>query len=223
MRNPFSKKSKQQDDSLTVPTETISYASDASSVEDIDASKSYSLLGSGDVRSFRVEYSAYFNAHTTIHVTDQQSGQEAYTVTTKYRKPQVRVTQGARELATANFHNFKNQIDITLADGQMLILEPSGLGRSFAYASQATGRERLTWKPRKKIDDLNMVLLNAQGVAIARYKPIYKSKKRGGMLEMTSSCFAGQAITEEVMVVFLCVSHRKEAMRIAAASASAGY
>ena len=170
-------------------------------------------------RSLRIWYDAHWNKHATIHLTDSEHQKELYTISTRYRKPQITIRTGFDDLvvATANFHNFSNRIDLTV-QGRAITLEPHGLGRSYSYTSPAFNNTRMVWKPHKVIDDLNMVLLDGKGIAIARYKPEYKGTKTGGTLEMLSECLSSDAVAEEVVVVALAVVHYKETQRTAAAA-----
>lgn len=173
-------------------------------------------------RTLRVEYDAYYNAHTTVHVYDTvDKSSEAYRIDTKYRKPQMTIRSGIDDVvATANFHTLKGRIDMTHR-GQPLTLDAHGfLGVQYSYTSAAFNGERMNWRPRKKLDDLNMVLLNEKGIAIARYKPDYRGRRRGGTLEMLSECLSSEAAAEEVVVAALAVMHYKEAQRMSAATSA---
>ncbi|KAJ9613490.1 hypothetical protein H2200_003432 [Cladophialophora chaetospira] len=173
-------------------------------------------------RTLHVQYDAYWNLHTTIHINDTNQNQELYTITARNRKPQMRIKSHATntEVATANFHALKTRIDMTLHD-QSLSLESGGWQTRYSYTSLALNGEKMTWRPRKKLDDLNMVLLDGKGLAIARYKPDYKGKKRGGALELLPECWKTEELWEEVVVIALVVMHYKESQRIIAAAAAA--
>ena len=170
-------------------------------------------------RTLQVEYDTYWNQHTTIRVTDSISAQELYTIEARHRKPQMRILSCASntELATVAFHALTTRIDMTL-NGQPLVLESGGWNTRYSYNSLASSGEPMTWRPRKKLDDLNMVLLNGQGLAIARFKPDYKGSKRGGSLELLAECWKTDHIWEEVVVVALVVIHYKESQRIVSAT-----
>ncbi|OAP57442.1 hypothetical protein AYL99_08180 [Fonsecaea erecta] len=173
-------------------------------------------------RIVHVQYQDYWNQHTTIRLLDTDQTTVMYTVEARYRKPQMTIRSNASnaEVATVDFHVLTTRIDMRL-HGQPLSLDSSGLLKThYSYASQELHGEKMTWRPRKKIDDLNMVLLDGQGLAMARYKPNYKGLKRGGTLELLSPCWRSDAVLEEVIVMFLAVMHYKECLRMNAAIAS---
>ncbi|KIW98104.1 uncharacterized protein Z519_01688 [Cladophialophora bantiana CBS 173.52] len=179
-------------------------------------------LGS-ESRTLHVQYQDYWNHHTTIRVLDTDPTTVIYTVDARYRKPQMTIRSNSNdgEVATVDFHCLTTRIDMRL-HGRTLSLESSGFMKTqYSYASPELGGEKMTWTPRKKLDDLNMVLLNGQGLAIARYKPNYKGPKRGGSMEMLAPCLTSGAMMEEVIVMCLAVSHYKESQRIAAAITAA--
>lgn len=175
---------------------------------------------STEIRTLNVQYDTYWNLHTTIHLRDSDQGNELYTVEARNRKPQMKIHSHANntEMATAIFHNLKTRIDMNLR-GQEFSLQSGGWQTRYSYTSPLTG-ENMTWRPRKRLDDLNMVLLNGSGLAIARYVPRYKGSKRGGTLELLPECWKSEQMWEEVIAIFLAVSHYKESQRIIAAAAA---
>ncbi|OCT44872.1 hypothetical protein CLCR_06264 [Cladophialophora carrionii] len=178
----------------------------------------------GDTRKLQVQYDGYWDLHTTIRVTTADNldvPTELYTVDARHRKPQMRIRSPARnvEVATVVFHFTKTRIDVTL-HGRQFSLESGRMNTRYSYTSGPTGGEKLTWQPRKKLDPLNMVLLNGRGGAIARFKPEYWGSKRGGVLELLPECWTTDAMMEEVLVVALAVIHWRETQRISAANSS---
>ncbi|KIY01347.1 uncharacterized protein Z520_02899 [Fonsecaea multimorphosa CBS 102226] len=173
---------------------------------------------SSESRTLYVQYQDYWNQHTTIRLLDTDQTTVLYTVEARYRKPQMTIRSNVSdaEVATVDFHALTTRIDVKL-HGQPLTLESSRFNTQYSYASPALCGEKMSWKPRKKIDDLNMVLLDGQGLAIARYKPNYKGSKRGGSMEMLAPCWSSEAVMEEVIVMFLAVSHYKESQRMTSA------
>ncbi|EXJ55642.1 hypothetical protein A1O7_08571 [Cladophialophora yegresii CBS 114405] len=177
-----------------------------------------------DARKLHVQYDDYWNLHTTIHVTTANNTNpnvptELYTIDARHRKPQMRIRSPAQniEVATVVFHMLKTRIDVTLR-GRQFSLESARLNMQYSYTSRAMGGEKLTWRPRKKLDPLNMVLLNGRGVAIARFKPEYWGSKRGGLLELLPECWTTDDTMEEVLVVALAVVHWRETQRITSAN-----
>ncbi|KAH0842964.1 hypothetical protein AYO21_03321 [Fonsecaea monophora] len=206
MKNPF--KRHQEQDGL---------GSDLAPDEDVNDQSFQSQPGS-ESRTMYVEYADYWNQHTTISVLDTDKTTTMYTVDARYRKPQMRIHSNTTnaEVATVDFHSLTTRMDLKFR-GQPLTLESSGfMATQHWWASPELGGEKMTWKPRSKIDDLNIVLLDGQGIAIARYKPNYKSMKRGGSLEMLAPCWRSEALMEEVIVMLLAVVHYKESQRMSA-------
>ena len=176
-----------------------------------------------DTRKFLVEYSACWKLKTTIRVLDSDNVTELYTMTGKSRKPQLTIhsNEANTDIATASFHWWKTRIEMNYR-GQELTLESGGfLGVRYSYSSPTLNGEKLTWRPRKKLDDLNMMLVNGQGMAIARFIPKYMSLKHGGALEMMPECLNNPQLVEEVVVMALAVIHYKQTQRLMAANASA--
>jgi hypothetical protein len=184
----------------------------------------------GDIRTLHVTYDNYWSLHTTIHVTTTSTGTtaipptELYTIEARHRKPQMRIyshshSPGNTEIATVDYHALKTRIDVTLR-GRQITLDSAAwnLNRQYSYTSAALGGEKMTWRPRRKLDDLKLVLLNGRGVAIARFKPEYWGKKRGGVLELMPDCWATDALMEEVLVVALAVVNYKERQRVMSSS-----
>jgi hypothetical protein len=171
-----------------------------------------------DSRTVYVEYHHYWNLHNDIRVMDSDKSTDLYTIAARYRKPQMTVHSARTnsDIATVVFHNLKTRIEMTY-HGQEMVLNSGGfLGVKYSYDSPTLNGEKMMWQPRKKLDDLNMVLLNGQGIAIARYKPNYKSCKRGGALEMLAECVKNEQLMEEVIVMAMAVIHYKETQRIMA-------
>ncbi|KIW64174.1 hypothetical protein PV04_09127 [Phialophora macrospora] len=188
-------------------------------------------LPPGEMRTLHVTYDNYWSLHTTIHVTTASTGNtstgtsptELYTIEARNRKPQMRIhAPGAppdTEIATVDYHALKTRIEVTLR-GRQFTLDSASWNRQYSYASAALGGEKMTWRPRSKIDDLKLVLLNARGVAIARFRPEYWGRKRGGVLELMPECWATDALMEEVLVMALAVINYKERQRLMACMSS---
>jgi hypothetical protein len=191
----------------------------------------------GDIRTLHVTYDNYWSLHTTIHVTSASTSttaitppMELYTIEARNRKPQMRIYSnshshshspgnGTTEIATVDYHALKTRIDVTLRGRQITLDSPAwNLNRQYTYTSAALGGETMTWRPRRKLDDLKLVLLNGRGVAIARFQPEYWGKKRGGVLELMPDCWATDALMEEVLVVALAVVNKKERQRVMSSS-----
>ncbi|KIV91389.1 hypothetical protein PV10_05933 [Exophiala mesophila] len=173
-----------------------------------------------DSRCLRVQYDDYWSHHTTIRVLASDQDVEKYTVDARLRKPQMTIwsSSSGAEIATAILHSFKGRIDITI-NGQELTIESNGfLGGQHSYNSLTLHGEKLNWRPRKKLDDLNMVLLNNTGMAIARFKPDYRGNIRGGTLEMLNQFITTDRAAEETVIAALAVIRYKESQRMSAGS-----
>lgn len=72
----------------------------------------------------------------------------------------------------------------------------------------------MTWKVRRKLDELDLVLEDDTGIAIARHKCDYRSKQRGGTLELLTACLPSDEVMEETVLVALAITHYKQATRI---------
>lgn len=171
-------------------------------------------------RSLRIQYDDYWSLDTTIRVLDSDQDVERYTVDVRLRKPQltIRSSSSGAERATAILHFLKARIDMTM-NGQPLTIDSHGfMGVQHSYNSLALPGERLNWRQRRKLDDLNMVLLNNTSMAIARFVPDYRGKKRGGTLEMLNQFLSTDEAMEETLIAALAVVHFKETQRISAGS-----
>jgi hypothetical protein len=209
MKNPFSSKSKATASDTVAPQAESSNDKDLS---DVDLRETTTRS-----RSVQVHYDSYWNAHTTVHVKDsQQPTTDLYTIETRHRKPQMNFLSNGANVASADWPTFSSNISLTVR-GHNIKLESHQLGRKYSYTSPTTGQQMM-WRPRRKVDDLNMVLLNAQGLAIASYQPRYSASTRQGTLEiLPESCGSGKLV-EEVMIAALAIIHFKEAQRMAAAA-----
>jgi hypothetical protein len=170
-------------------------------------------------RAVKLKYDGYWVPHTTVKVTNtQQPETEVFTIKARYHQPQLTFHSLGADVATASWSQLGSTITITI-HGREFKVESHKLGRRYTYSSPAIGQD-MTWRPRKT-DDLNMVLLNAQGLAIARYSPVYKTLKREGTLELLPESCGSDQMAEEVMVVGLAIVHFKEALRLALSGSNA--
>ncbi|KAE8444368.1 hypothetical protein EG329_000568 [Mollisiaceae sp. DMI_Dod_QoI] len=73
----------------------------------------------------------------------------------------------------------------------------------YAYSSSTFPGMKMTWKHRKVVDDLDMVLLDDRAMPIARFDPTNWSLKKSGKLELLEACTANGAVMDEVVTTGL--------------------
>jgi hypothetical protein len=174
------------------------------------------------------------------HVLDAATSDAAhptvlYTVEYRTRKPNVHVYRGpaasgagaGAEIATGVYHNFTTcRLDVRVG-GQALELRPRRmLSSDYKWTgSAALGGQTLMWdhKPRWRSDQY--VLIDEQGLPVARLTQKCSSLRRLGNLEILGRCPQTQAAVDEIvatcLTLVLYVQVAQGAANAASASSSA--
>jgi hypothetical protein len=84
----------------------------------------------------------------------------------------------------------------------------------YSYESPAFGGMRMTWKPRKKTDELNMVLLDDQAIPVGRFEPSNWALKKNGKMELLGPSLKNEKVMDEVVATCLAVIHYRQMQRL---------
>ena len=161
----------------------------------------------------------------SIRVLDSDKTTLLYSIDLKSRKPHMRIHSGSSnsQIGEINFHLLGTRIEGTL-DSRDISLTPQGFTKKiYDYTSSTFPNTTLSWKPQSKWSNpLNLVLLDANAMPVARFMPVNWSKKKAGKLELLGSSAVTGPMMDEVVVTGLAVAQYKaQRMRTAgAASAS---
>jgi hypothetical protein len=141
----------------------------------------------------------------------------------KIRKPNmiIRKESANTEIGTVNFHTFSCRIDTTIG-GQILSLTSRGwAGRHYEFDSPSFGNTKLAWKAQRKIDELNMALLDDRDMPIAKFIPVDWAMKKTGKIEILNDRVTTEEMMDEIVVTALAIWNYRHIQRSAAAAASA--
>lgn len=159
----------------------------------------------------------------TINVLEPTSTTPLYTIKTKALKPHLTFTSSTSPstdpIATVSFHNLSRKIDITIR-GQATTLKPEWkLKSTYSYTSPNTSSAR-TWQANKLVST-DMVCLDENGIALARWTFPKWSMTKLGTLEIVGDGVGEEAMLEELVVVGVTVAYHI-VQQTGAAAASAG-
>jgi hypothetical protein len=158
-----------------------------------------------------------------LRVYDSDKTTPLYEVELGWKKLEMKIRSTAtnNEIGTAEYHFVKTRIDTTV-HGTPIRLSSQHWNREYTYDSPAFIGAKLTWKPQRKLDELDMVLLDEKAMPIARFMPANWAMKKGGKLEILSQSVGGQEVMDEVVVSTLAVMYYRHVQRGAAGSAVPG-
>jgi len=143
----------------------------------------------------------------TINVLEPNSTNPLYTIKTKAFKPHLTFTSptSADPIATVNFHNLSSKIDVIIR-GQTTTLKPEWkLKSTYSYTSPNTSGARM-WQANKLVST-DMVCLDEQGIALARWTFPKWSMTKLGTLEIVGDGVGEGAMLEELVVVGVTVAY----------------
>ena len=129
--------------------------------------------------------------------------------TNRLKRPDMIMRSGAdnSEMGTVKIHLFKSRIE-TYVHGQHIPLNSGGMLKgSYSFTSPAFQNATLTWQPRRKMDPLDMVLLDDQAMPVARFLKgeYYGLKKAAGQIELLGNSAGNQAMMDEIVVTALAI------------------
>lgn len=160
-------------------------------------------------RTLHVYYgSGHFRS---VHVVDENKSTPVYNVDChhkwlkSYPTLNIRSAFNNTELASISYHGWKARIDAIIS-GQPVILTTKGFGRvNFSYDSPALSGARVTWTAQKRLDELNMVLLDDKAMPLARFLPAGLSWKKCGRLELLNTAMTSPQLMDEIAITALAI------------------
>ena len=120
-------------------------------------------------------------------------------------------------IGTVNFHALTTRID-TIIHNQSVALTSHGIMKlPYSYNSSAFGGMKMTWKPRSKLDELNLVLLDDKAIPVAKFEPTNWSTHKSGKFELLERSTSNAGVMDEVVSTGLAVIYYRQLQRLAAA------
>ena len=160
-----------------------------------------------------------------LKVVDSDKTTLLYDVeTNRMRRPDMIMRRGDSNdtIGTVKIHLFRTRIETYVHDQHLQLTSSSCMKGDYSYTSPALQNTTLTWQPRRKLDPLDMVLLDDKAMPIAKFSPTYWAKKKTGKIEFLGNHANDQSVMDEIVVTALAIMQfRHIQMRGAAAGAAA--
>jgi hypothetical protein len=161
--------------------------------------------------------------YDVTRVLDSDKTSVVYTINNQSKKPQLTIqsTSTNATIGTFVFHTWTCRIDATVHNHSFSMTTHGLFKPDYSYESPAFGSMKMTWKPRKKTDELNMVLLDDQAMPVARFEPSNWALKKNGKMELLGPSLKNEEVMDEVVATGLAVIHYRQMQRLVTATAVA--
>jgi hypothetical protein len=158
--------------------------------------------------------------YDVTRVLDSDKTSVIYTINNQSKKPQLTIQSASTNatIGTFVFHLLTSRIDATVQDHSFSMTSHGLFKLEYSYESPAFGGMKMTWKPRKKTDELNMVLLDDQAMPVARFEPSNWAVKKNGKMELLGPSLRNEEVMDEVVATGLAVIHYRQMQRLVAAT-----
>lgn len=156
----------------------------------------------------------------SVRVCDTDKTSVLYTAKLKLKAPYMTLHSASSNanIAIVNFHQWSTRIDATIHD-QSIGLTASGLLRlPYSYESPAFGGMKMTWKPRSKLDELKLVLLDDKSIPVAKFDPSNWSTHKSGKFELLERSTSNAGVMDEVVSTGLAVVWYRTVQRLLVAA-----
>jgi hypothetical protein len=161
--------------------------------------------------------------YDVTRVLDSDKTSVVYTIDNRSKKPHLTIQSASTNatIGTFVFHSLASRIDATI-HGHSFPMTSHGLFKlDYSYESLAFRGTKMTWKPRKKTDELNMVLLDDKAIPVARFEPSNWALKKNGKMELLGPSLKNEKVMDEVVATGLAVIHYRQMQRLVTATAVA--
>jgi hypothetical protein len=163
-----------------------------------------------------------------LQVLDSSKTSQVYKIDIKQhllKMPKLAIYSAAGDLiSTVEYKSLKKRITLDYRGSPVILNAPGFWGLDYKYASPTLSGQQMTWQHQKKLDELNMALLDANAMPVARFLPSNWAMKKGGKIEILDSAMnsqQAQALMDEIVVTALAVMVYRHVQRHQAGAASA--
>ena len=158
--------------------------------------------------------------YNVTRVLDSDKTSVVYTINNQSKKPQLTIQSTSTNSIIGRFvfHLLTSRIDATVHAHYFSMTSHGLFKLDYSYESPAFGGMKMTWKPRKKTDELNMVLLDDQAMPVARFEPSNWAVKKNGKMELLWMSLRNEEVMDEVVATGLAVIHYRQMQRLVAAT-----
>lgn len=171
-------------------------------------SNTTAALGSG-TRTLEVHYKTW---DVRIQVIDPSTQQQLYSLSGDGLGTHIQALNAHGQVVGngRTSHNHSSvTVDMTGTGNPFSTHTGKSFGRgSPAYVSPAFKGQKMTWKNKAMSSKINYTLVDASGLALARFESAGMSLKRVGKLEIMESV-TEQAQVDEIVVTVLTLMYRK--------------
>lgn len=173
----------------------------------------------------------YYDGHRLkgLQVLDASKTTPVYNIDIKWhilKMPKLAIysTATGNLLASVDYSMIKKRISMNYGGQAINLNAPGFWGLDYKYPSPTLNGREMTWQHKKKLDELNMVLLDDQAMPLARFIPTTWAMKKGGKIELLNSRVSGPqggALRDEIVVTAIAVMVYRHIQRQYAATSSA--
>jgi hypothetical protein len=164
-----------------------------------------------------------------LQVLDSSKTSQVYKIDIKqhlFKMPKLAIYSAASGdlISTVEYKSMKKRITLNYCGNEVILNAPGFWGLDYKYASPTLNGQQMTWQHQKKLDELNMALLDANAMPVARFLPSNWAMKKGGKIEILDSAInsqQAQALMDEIVVTALAVMVYRHVQRQQAGAASA--
>lgn len=171
-------------------------------VETVTQGSSSGATQTGQDGTFAVRFNCKGWKSKALQVFDDKSDAIAYTIDTKFRKPNLIYKHGedGQTFGSASFHSLSTKIETEINGKSTEMKLAKILGSTYTYSSPSFNNSTMTWKSGSGWKNLDYVLLDEQSLPVAKCSAPYFSKDFSGRLEFIESKVTSQQAKEEILV-----------------------
>ncbi len=162
-----------------------------------------------------------------IHVLDSDKSTLLYDIeTNRLKRPDMIIHSGTNNdtIGTVKIHAFKTRIETCIHDQDIELTAGSWMKGDYSYESRILQNSKMTWEPQRKLQPLDMVLLDDKAMPVARFIPTDFAMKKAGKIELIGESANDPRVVDEIVVTALAIMqfrHIQQRGAMAATAASA--
>lgn len=162
-----------------------------------------------------------------VHVLDSDKSTLLYDVeTNRLRRSDMimRSPMTNETIGTVKIHAFRTRIETCIHDQDIGMSMGSWMKGDYSYESRALQNAKMTWEPQRKLQPLDMVLLDDKAMPVSKFIPVGFAMKKAGKIELLGEVTRDPSVVDEIVATALAIMqyrHIQQRGTMAATAASA--
>ena len=143
-----------------------------------------------------------------VHVLDSDKSTLLYDVeTNRLKRPDmiIRSAMTNETIGTVKIHAFRTRIETCIHDQDIELSMGSWMKGDYSYESRVLHNAKMTWETQRKLQPLDMVLLDDKAMPVCKFIPVGLTMKKAGKIELLGEVTRDPRMLDEIVVTALAI------------------